>query len=470
MKSTLFLFLIGISFSALSQELSLDQYLLEVQTKNGGVRGTKISAEAKGLRHDEGSLFFRPSFFLTGEYRDDQRPTTAPTFQGTQTLTHTLKGGLSQNFRTGTKASISYNYFKTQINGASPALLPNAMFFDVAPMIEISQSLWRNFLGSEFEASEIAQNSANESQKFQEEFNYKQLMMQAKNAYWRLYFAQQSLKVQKESLDRAEKLRDWNRNRVRNNLVDEAELLQAEANLQSRELDYQDTLTELATSEREFNSFREAQESVKLTAQDNVESKYILEAKLPAKGEIREDVLATIATNRASLAQAQIGNERNKPNLEVYGSYAINGRDKQYADARDQAFGATRPMSVVGVRFTTPLDFGSLSDYRESYNREKLASEMKMKRKTFEVEREWEILTERFENFKGRLKLTQKLEKVQERKLLSEKRRYNQGRTTTFQVLQFEQDFANAQLLKLRNERELIVVYNQLMLFAGDKQ
>lgn len=126
-------------------------------------------------------------------------------------------------------------------------------------------------------------------------------------------------------------------------------------------------------------------------------------------------------------------------------------------------------MSVIGVRFTTPLDFGSLADYRDSYQREKVASEMRMKRKTFEVEREWEILTERFDNFKQRLLLTQKLEKVQERKLHAEKRRYNQGRTTTFQVLQFEQDYANAQLLKLRNERELITVYNQIMLFAGVK-
>lgn len=470
MKTTFFLFLLGISLSAFSQDISLDQYLLEVQTKNGGVRGSAVSAEAKNLRRDEGSLFFKPSFFLTGEYRDDQRPTTNPTFQGFQTLSHTLKAGVSQNFRTGTKASLSYNYYKTQINGANPAFLPNSMFFDVAPMIELSQSLWRNFLGAEFEANEIAQNSTTEAQKFEEAFTYKQLIMNAKNAYWRLYFTQQSLKVQKESLDRAEKLRDWNRNRVRSNLVDEAELLQAEANLQNRELEYQDTLTELMTAEREFNSFREGEGKVNLAQNENFESEYILKANLPSKGELREDVLATIAANRAALAQASLGNERNKPNLELYGSYAINGRDKQYADAREQAFGATRPMSVIGVRFVTPLDFGSLSDYRESYAKDKLASDMKMRRKTFEVEREWEILTERFDNFKERLKLTQKLEKVQEKKLLSEKRRYNQGRTTTFQVLQFEQDFANAQLLKLRNERELIVVYNQLMLFAGDKQ
>ena len=74
----------------------------------------------------------------------------------------------------------------------------------------------------------------------------------------------------------------------------------------------------------------------------------------------------------------------------------------------------------------------------------------------------------RFENLKKRLALSQKLETVQEKKLIAEKRRYNGGRSTIFQVLQFEQDLANAQLLKLRNKNELIATYNQLKLFSGE--
>jgi outer membrane protein TolC len=463
---TLLVFLMAV-FVFKAQALTLDQYLDQVGLKNGAVRGSQLSAKAKSLRQDEGSLFFKPSFFLTGEYYDDQRPTNAPVFQGTQTLRHTLRTGLSQNLRTGTRATLSYNYYKTQINGADANLLPNRQFFDIAPTLEITQSLWRNFLGSEFEASELAQNAQTEAQRYNDEFRYKQLMTQAENAYWRLYFAQESLKVQKESLERAKRLRDWNADRVRNNLVDESELLQAEANLQNREMEYQDTLTEVDTALREFNSIRESDGDINLEGSKDRAGEYILSAVLPTKAPVREDVLATLAGTKAANANAELGNQRNKPNLELYGSYSINGRDAQYADARDQAFTATRPFSIVGVRFTTPLDLGSMSDYRQAYAQEVVASEMNYKRKAFEVEREWEILSERFENFKKRLRLSIKLEKVQEKKLLTEKRRYNQGRTTTFQVLQFEQDFANAQLLKLRNERELITVYNQLKLFSG---
>jgi len=450
-----------------SKAITMDEFLSQVMEKNGAVKGTKISYEAKSNRLSEATLFFKPSYFLNGEYADDQRPTTAPSFQGAQTLRHTLRTGLSQNFRTGTKASLSYNLFKTQINGANPAFLPNKKFFDIAPQIEFTQSLWRNFLGSEFEATEKAQMAQVESSRYLEQFQHKQLLIQAENAYWRLYFAQTSLKVQTESLERAKRLREWNAKRVRSNLTDEADLLQAEANLQLREIDYQDTLTEIDTALRDFNSIRETEGEVMLEGTRDRESNYILHASLPPKAQLREDVLAQLANQKMALAQAELGTQRNRPNLELYGTYSINGRNERYQLAYDQSVGATRPMSIIGMRFVTPLDVGSMSDYKKAYAREVTASEMSYKRKAFEVEKEWEILSHRFDNFKQRLKLSQKMVSVQERKLATEKRRYDQGRTTTFQVLQFEQDFANAQLLKLRNERELITVYNQLKLFSG---
>jgi outer membrane protein TolC len=450
--------------------LTLEGYMSEVKTKNAGIIGLKTSVEAKSLRRDEGSLFFKPSFFLTGEYYDDQRPTNAPTFQGTQTLRHTLRAGLSQNLRLGTKVAVSYNYYKTQINGANPGLLPNRKFFDVAPQIEISQSLWRNFLGSEFEANETIVNAQVEVQRFNDLFTFKQVLMNAENAYWRLYVAQTSLTVQEQSLERAKKLRDWNLNRYKSNLTDESDVVQAEASLQSREIEYQDTLTEIQSALRDFNSLREVQgEMINLEGTMGKDSSYILEASLPGKMKLREDVRAYLAQRKIAEASARLGSERNRPNLELYGTYSVNGRDAQYHDAYDQAVGATRPFSIVGVRFTTPLDFGAMSDYKKSYAQETTAAELQYKRKSYEVEREWEILNERFVNFKKRLKLAQKMVQVQERKLTTEKRRFNQGRTTTFQVLQFEQDFANSQLLKLRYERELISVYNHLKLFSGDE-
>lgn len=447
--------------------LTLEEYLNQVSLNNEGVRGAKLGEAAKELRRSEANLFYKPAFFLTGEYSDDKRPTNAPTFQGSQTIRNSFRAGLSQNLSTGTKASISYNIYKTEINGASPGILARDTFYDVAPQIELSQSLWRNFMGAEFDANVEAQKAQIETSRLNDRFTLKQLLVRAENAYWRLAFAEQALKVQKESLDRARKLRDWNANRMKSNLVDEADYLQAEANLQNRELEQETAYVEVETAKKEFNSLRQSDEEVSLTKMGTPNRERLANLKMPEKSGQREDVLMALETQKAIKATSSLGAERNKPNLEIYGSYSLNGRDDKYSPAFDQATDGTKPWTIVGVRFSTPLDFSALKDYKKAYAQEKLAAELNARRKTYEVDREWEILSQRFDEFKKRLILSKRMEDVQSKKLTAEKRRYNQGRSTTFQVLTFEQDFANAQLLRLRNESELISVYNQLKLFGG---
>lgn len=459
-----FLPLLFTVISVPSYALTLDEYLGQVRLNNEGVRGAKLGEEAKSLRLDEGGLVFKPSFFLNAEFNDDKRPTVAPSFQGNRTVRETYSAGLSQNFRTGTKASLSYNIYKTDIRGSQVAL---PMFYDTTPKIEISQSLWRNWLGGEVKATETVQNAQNESNRLNDQFNLKQLLIKAENAYWRLVFAEESLKVQKESLARAVKLRDWNSSRMRNNLVDEADYLQAEASLQNRELEQETALIELDTAKREFNSVRQSTEDITLAGNSASDRAFLLNATLPEKSGTREDVLIAIENQKIVTANSSLGFERNKPNFEVYGSYALNGRNRDYGDSVDMMDDGKNAWTIFGLKFTTPLDFGSLSDYRKGYAQEKVASELNARRKTYEVDREYDILSKRFELFKRRLQLSKRMEEVQLKKLTSEKRRFNQGRTTTFQVLQFEQDYANTQLLTIKNESELVAAYNNLKLFTG---
>lgn len=448
--------------------LTLDEYLAQVQQNNDGVKGAVKGEEAKSLRKDEGKLFFKPSFFLTGEYSDDKRMTIATAFQGNRTIRNTYRAGINQNFETGTKASLSYNIYRTEIFGTQPGFVQRPIFTDVSPTIELTQSLWRNWLGKENKSTVDIQTSQIEAARLQDQYAYKQLMIQAENTYWRLYFSQARLKVQGESLDRTKKIRDWNQERFRNNLVDEADYLQADANFQGAEVEYQTVLAEIDSALREFNSIRQTDGDINLLGSQSPDTSYVMSAPLPKKMPVREDVMIAMTNQRVAEANAQLGVERNKPNLEVYGQYSLNGRDRQYGKSDTMAWEGTHPWTVVGVRFSAPMDLGALSDYKKSYEQDKVAAALNYKRKSYEVEREWEILNSRLDLFRKRLNLSYKKEKAEEKKYAAERKRFNQGRTTTFQVVQFEQDLANAQLVKLRNEQEVITTFNQLKLFSGE--
>ena len=121
------------------------------------------------------------------------------------------------------------------------------------------------------------------------------------------------------------------------------------------------------------------------------------------------------------------------------------------------------------MRFTSPLDFSKLNKNSKGYDQEKVAAKLNLDRKISEQELEWQDLQTKLKDNQEKLSLASKMEEIQKQKLEAEKARMQRGRSTMFQVLQFEQDYANAQLLKLKNQSDIVSVYAQLKLFSEVK-
>lgn len=452
---------------------TMNDYLSLVKENNSLFISLKKDRESKILRQNEADLVFHPNFFLNSQFIDDKRVTTAPSFQGTQTIRKFYQAGVSENFRSGTKASFSYNVNHTEINGASPLVLPQNSFYDLAPQIEISQSLWRNFFGREDRANNKILKSQIEISKLNSEFKYRELLMKSKIAFYRLVFALQSLDVQKQSLERANKLRDWNYRRVQQSLTDEIDLLQAESNLLAKEIDFQSALTELQSAQINFNSLIQNEKipdvaSILYDQEFHQEAIKLLEKEWTKSEFIREDIQSSFFNYKLMESQAQLGIEKNRPTFELFGTYSLNGRAQDYSPASNQATQSDHPYAMVGLKFITSFDAINPYKARKAYAEDKFVADLQYRRKVFEVKTEMEDLFKRFNDNKKKLKLALKMEEIQKKKLLNEKDRYNKGRTTTFQVLQFEQDYASAQLLKLRSELEILSAYNQLEFFNGE--
>ena len=60
------------------------------------------------------------------------------------------------------------------------------------------------------------------------------------------------------------------------------------------------------------------------------------------------------------------------------------------------------------------------------------------------------------------------MEKLQKEKMLNEQDRLKRGRSTTYQTLVFEQDYAQAQALRIRVQTEILAYHNQLKLYGSE--
>ncbi|MGZ3711494.1 MAG: TolC family protein, partial [Bdellovibrionota bacterium] len=95
------------------------------------------------------------------------------------------------------------------------------------------------------------------------------------------------------------------------------------------------------------------------------------------------------------------------------------------------------------------------------------AAHLDLDQKRLNEDKDWRDLSHRLVDAKTRLELLRTIEEVQRDKFENERQRLLRGRTTTYQAITFEQDYAQSQLLSLRTQAEVLQVISQLKLFRG---
>ena len=455
----------------LSAQLSLQDYLKQVEEKHQGVTAGKMVVEATEERKDESKLVFRPSVFAQGQMLIDKKPVSNVSTQGDKTNNEFVTAGIMQQFDFGLKGQLSYNLSHTEIHNASPNMVPNPDFNEGIARLELSQSLWRNLGGGESKAQAALIESQAKASKFGESFKIKSILANAESVYWSLSQMKKLVKVQTDNLNRAQRLVSWNQRRSNTGLGDRSDTLQAQANLKLREFELKRTLQDQITLQRTFNSLRGENTEVMNDTLDVVEAKSLLSLTPPAKTEMRDDVKAALEQQKLAIANSTLAMERNKPTFEVYGSHALNGRDRDRGEAIGNSLTNDQPTTAIGVRFSAPLDFSTTSAAISSYKKEQIAADMNYQRKVFDQDREWNDLLTKFEDAKTKLTLVEQIAEAQKSKSVYENNRLNNGRTTTFQVLNFENDYATSEALRIQTETDLLNIYSQMKIFnAGGVQ
>jgi outer membrane protein TolC len=453
--------------SLLSAELTLEKYLEEVQNKNQGLIASKLLEDGAKSRSQEASLIFKPSLFAVAQTVQDKKPTTNKLAQGDRTDYTLFTAGIAEQFRTGLQAKLSYNLSHTHIYNASNTFLPVSDFRDGVATLELSQSLWRNFWGKEARAQQELIRSSSKANMHAEIFKTKIILSQAEAVYWSLSQMKKIVKVQTENLERAQKIKAWAQKRLNSGLGESSDYLQSDANYKAREYELKSTLQELKNLQRSFNALRGIQSDQISDELEVAAAGKIKKLEIPAKAPLREDVMAALELQKISKANAELAIEKNKPTLELFGSYAMNGRDPNTSEALSNSTKTDHDTKAIGIRLNAPLDFSTSSHVIHGYQKEKIAATENYERKKFDVEKEWNDLVAKFEDAKEKLSLIEKIEEAQKIKASNERDRLSKGRTVTFQVLNFEQDYAQSELARIQVETNILNLYSQLKVFSA---
>jgi outer membrane protein TolC len=479
------LFLTTSSFG--KEALSLESFLSQVKRENPGLNGALLSSQGAELRQNEGSLLVSPMVFSEFKLSRDAKISQI-SFLGFDALdSKTFSIGVSQKTLFGLDAKLHYDIFSLYYaNPVSLFTIPGfssggiqTSYANASPVLEISQSLWSNSFGKSTQANQDLHEAQALASNYAAKFQAKTELSMAEGRYWALAAARQAVQVQKEALDRAQKIYTWNQRRVRLHLADPSDELQAEALMQSRKLDLLAAQNQVREASRGLNSARNIDSDAVQEDLPALDAKLTDGMIIPTRTAVREDIKAAQQASRAAVAGAVIAEQTDRPTLDVFGSFSLNGQPAPSAgvpagflaynnagDAMGASFSFNRPSFAVGLRFSASLDFGTACRSREGWRLEQVAAEKSLDKKQFDHDQEWKNLTESWTEATNRLELSKKLETIQAKKLEAERSRLQKGRTTTYQVLLFEQDYLLTQLARIRDQSTLLNLMARMKTFG----
>lgn len=460
--------------SAAAAPLLLSEYLEQTKTNHKGYRAAAQASQGAAERSREAGLVTLPQFTAEGQIYSDARP-QLNSFGPAQTDASGIKLGLAQQFGFGVQTRLGYQLMHTQLTlqpGTSPAFFSYTDYYDAIPSLDVSVPLWKGIGGSETRAAQTLARASALATHYGQAFAARMTLFEAELAYWRLAAARAVVSVQRKTLERTQYLEKWASQRVDLHLGDTSDLLQAKAASSFRELELKSALDEERAASQSFNSLRGIDPSDPIgtlaaleTGRSDIPDEW---KKLGAPPADRADLLASRETERLQTAQSTQAIERNRPQIDIFGQLQLNGRGADQATAISKGWDFDHKTSVVGVKLVSTLDFWSRSAAKNGAIEEREAAGLAYDRKRFEQQQEFIDLRNRLAEAQSRLKLAEALERIQVQKLDRERDKLQRGRSTTFQLIQFETDSASAQLGKIRSRFDVLRLAAQLDTFSPD--
>ena len=467
------LFLIPISVANANEPLSLTlQETIETVLKNN----ISISVQSYNSKINEQFIFekeadFDPTVdfeFTVGEETRQSASTLADS--KTRDLDYDWDFSVSQKFVTGGDYELTMDNNKNQSSSSRTSLNP---IYSSDLALTVTQPLLKDF-GIDLNKREIY--IAKNDQKISDhQFTEKVIatIAETENIYWDLVFSIEDLKVKETSLQRARDLEKQVKAQVDVGTLAELEILQAKSNVASREerlLNAQNLIDDNGDNLKSILNFSfDSEEGLKeiIPADSPVfepGAENSLEETLKTALIHRPDLLAKKMELENRNIEAKYNENQTLPTLDLVGSLGLNGlsgdsstKNGSYDSALSEAFSTDFRLWQFGINLSYPLGNRAAKSKLAIKRLEvaQLLLNIKDLEKTIVVE-----VREAHRQIKTdikRVQATRVARKLAEEKLNAEEKKFKVGLSTSFNVLEFQEDLAEEQ----SNEIKAVIDYNK---------
>lgn len=450
--------------------MSLEEYLNLVKKDSLTFKANNEKVDSAKLLLSEADLFYTPEFFVDASYSDSEKPQNPPFYRAIKNKNISL--GIAQTFKFGLEAKLSYEALGFNMIGtpAVPGFNILAEYWDTSPKLELRMPLLSGGFGRRLRAEEESLRKQVIAEQQNAEAQTAAILAEAEANYWKLAIWQEVISIQEQALKAAESILSYVTKKRNMNLGDDSDVVQAQALVEAKRFELKISNDESRSTLRSFNKMANRQANQSAEQLEKVDFDKLENFEVPEKrpGD-RADVLALQAQADLAMATAKLARERGKPTLDVFGQVAMHGQRAGFSDSMDQSFNSVYNTNMIGMNLKVPLFFGSLSNLDKGATKAQIAAQLTKESAEFNQEQEWVHLTESLKDIRENLKMLTKLESIQKKKLDIERRRFREGKTTTFQVLSFEQEYSQASATRVKLASDILGLLTQIQLYQPVK-
>jgi outer membrane protein TolC len=450
--------------------LNLESFLQRVQERHHGLQALSVSKEAAEDRRVSGDVPLLPTLTLKGSHTDDKKQ---PNLLGaSSTVTDVYSLTLAKKLPTGTQLAVSSTLTGVTNNDLSiPAYSSLAKYAQGSLGVSISQSLWRDFFGQATRMRRRREAYAAQMERSGYSLQERKLLVDAEAAYWDNLYLKEELRLREASLKRAAAIEKWTHKRLNNGIGDKADALNAQALVASRELELLNTQDDWTANQKKIRDLLELNEGETLPVlQGKIDRSRGIADRF--RGQKRVVLLeAYLAEMEAATknAAAEEVKEGFRPDLNLTGAYNTNSYAAGGA-ASNASSGLTDnnfPTSYVAVSFTYLFDTSVKDAARGSAKKDAIAAELRSERKKRESDLAWNELLRRNGELGKKVDAARIISNLQSNRAKTEQDKLAKGRSITTNVIQSEQDAAEAELRLAKLMVEQRKMEAQAQLFIG---
>ncbi len=433
------------------KELSIDDYLREIIDNNPYYQAQKQQEENAinlAARSELLTSFNLFSSAKTGFYEQNQ---AAQIFRYDRYYNQNYQIGVSNSSSLGFDSKIYYSLNKINYKDFDTSRFPNPDLakrnFQTNPVIELNIPLIRNFLGKAIKANQKLIISEQQVNKLTAQQLSQNTIIEAYKAYYNLFFSREKLKITKNALKQAQNIYDNAKKKLAMNLGENADLLQAKAMVEQKNLELQQNQNLIAEYSRQFNKIRYCEADKTIPIIGRIDFDELVKFNLP--NHINNSLIATKiakAKMENAIANNEIIIENNKANLAINSYYAFKGVEGSINSAISSSSDPRGREGAIGLNLSLSLNNDAVNKIKSaSQSNSKIAKNLYHYQEFLE-DRSWLDLVSNLKNLQKSLVLAKSIENAQKLKLENEKILLNQGRSTTYQILLFQQEYLMSQL------------------------